>query len=75
MKDTPALRIEFNEGYRLTVLPNALLIEVTDYHARPLMLGKRDLRELGLTLLRDVSTKRPARRRKSRTRPRPDSEV
>jgi hypothetical protein len=42
------MKKEFCEGYRLTRTANGLVIEVLDYHARPLRLSDADLAELGL---------------------------
>ena len=38
------------EGFQLTVGPGGLLIESTDYHARPLFLDERALGQIGLEL-------------------------
>jgi hypothetical protein len=42
---------EFVEGFRITRQSDALIIETTDYHARPLRLSQADLSELGIRLI------------------------
>jgi hypothetical protein len=41
-------RRDYIEGYRITRLDEVLIIESTDYHARPLRLTPKELSELGL---------------------------
>lgn len=57
---------EFNEGFRIVVSPDGMLIEATDYHARPLELSREQLLELGLEIMTGASgesTLRPPERR------------
>ena len=49
---------EFDEGYRIVVLPDGVTIEATDYHARPLRLTKQELAAMGLVIHPDKATKR-----------------
>lgn len=43
---------DFIEGFRITRETNCVIIEATDYHARPLRLSAGDLAELGLRFTR-----------------------
>ena len=45
---------EYVEGYRITRHLDELLIEVLDYHARPLRLSVSELAELGLRMIDPV---------------------
>ena len=45
---------EYVEGYRITRQSNELLIEVLDYHARPLRLSISELAELGMRIVDPV---------------------
>ena len=47
---------DFDEGFRITRSPGRVRIEATDYHTRPLELGREDLAKLGLMLLEDLGT-------------------
>lgn len=42
---------EFVEGFRITREAETLIIEATDYHARPLRLSPSDLSDLGIRLI------------------------
>jgi hypothetical protein len=46
--------IDFDEGFRITRTSCRLRIEATDYHTRPLELGREELGKLGLMLLEDL---------------------
>jgi hypothetical protein len=54
------MKKEFCEGYRLTRTANGLVIEVLDYHARPLRLTDADLAELGLGPIEALEGAAPA---------------
>lgn len=42
---------DFIEGFRITRTEHGLIIEATDYHARPLRLTRKDLGDLGIRLV------------------------
>lgn len=45
---------EYVEGYRITRGSDGVLIEVLDYHARPLRLSVSELADLGLRVVESV---------------------
>jgi hypothetical protein len=54
------MKKEFCEGYRLTRTANGRVIEVLDYHVRPLRLTDADLAELGLGPIAAIEAAAPA---------------
>ena len=48
---------DFVEGFRITRTDETLIIEATDYHARPLRLTQAELSELGIRLDRAAPAK------------------
>lgn len=65
---------EFVEGFRITREPDALIIEATDYHARPLRLSQADLSDLGIRLTGKPGAGK-ARKKKTREREKPAEDL
>jgi hypothetical protein len=63
---------EFVEGFRITREPDVLIIEATDYHARPLRLSQADLSELGIRLIGKPRAGKAGRATEDREKPSDD---
>lgn len=58
---------DFVEGFRITRTDETLIIEATDYHARPLRLTQEELTELGIRLDRAAGANKG--KKKPKTKP------